>query len=363
MINERLLEIFLQLVKIEGLSNSEKSVASYITYFLKNLGLSPYEDNSKEITKGNTGNIICKIGSGGSFVLVTHMDTARSTKDVNPQIRKDRISSDGTTVLGVDNRAGIAVILYTIEKVKKEKIHIKDFTAAFVTNEETTLDGSRNVNLDENIKMGFIFDSHLRPGYFINGSCGAADFFIRVIGKASHSGIAPEKGIDAISIASKAIAATKLGRLDEESTANIGTIQGGIAANVVPDEIVLEGEVRSINLSKVKKKLEEIKNKFNEFAHAVGGDIKFECRWDFMPYKIDPEMEVYKRIEEVLRKVGLSPEAKISWGGSDANSLNERGIHSVNIGIGAQNPHSNDEFILFEDLQKSHEIALELIKK
>lgn len=362
MTNSRLTEVFLELVKIEGLSGSEKNAANYIISFLKGLGFSAYEDNSNKAAFGDTGNIICKIGTGGSFVMLSHMDTARTTRGVRPIVHADRITSDGTTILGADNRAGIASILCALEKAIKDKIRLKDFTIAFTTNEETTLSGSKNIELDSRIKMGFVFDSHLRPGNFICESCGAAGFNIRVIGRASHSGLAPEKGIDSISIASKAIADIKLGRLDEESTANIGTIKGGSAVNVVAEETIVEGEVRSMDLKKVQKKLDEIKAKFEKSALKAKGRIEFIYEWDFMPYKISPEAEVYRAAVEVIQSAGLSPRANISWGGSDANSLNERGIECVNLGIGAENPHANDEYILLEDLQKSSEIALELMK-
>ena len=202
--------------------------------------------------------------------------------------------------------------------------------------------------------MGFIFDSHLRPGNFICESCGDAGFKLKIKGKSSHSGIAPEKGINSIKIACNAIAEIALGRINHDTTANIGMINGGTAVNVVPELTELEGEVRSNNLENVMSKLAEIRSIFEIHSKRIGGEIDFKYNWDFKPYK---------RIFKTLVKVGLEPKPTSSWGGSDANSLNEKLIESVNIGIGAENPHSNDEFILLDDLQKSSEIVLELIKK
>ena len=118
-----------------------------------------------------------------------------------------------------------------------------------------------------------------------------------------------------------------------------------------------------MNPNKVINRLEKIKNTFDYYADALGGKVDFSYQWDFKPYKIFPQSDVYNKITEVLSKVGLQPTPNVSWGGSDANSLNEKGIQCINLGIGAENPHSNDEFILLEDLLKSSEIAMELMKK
>lgn len=363
MMPQRLLEIFYTLIKIDSLSSYEKNVADYIMPFLTSLGLEPYSDFSNRITGSNIGNVLCKVGNGGNIVLLSHMDTARSTVGVNPIIKDDKITSDGTTVLGVDNRVGIASLLFAIEKHQLNKTPLKDFTLAFTTQEETTLAGSLNLELDENVKCGVIFDSHHRPGNFISESTGSKGFKIKVIGKAAHSGLAPERGIDSIKIASNAISQIEFGRIDPKTTANIGLINGGTATNVVPEETHIEGEVRSFIYENIDNKLNEVKKTFEITAATMSGKIEFESFWNFYPYKILPDSLIYKIVETALENVGLNPTPCTSQGGSDANSLNGRGIECINIGIGAQNPHSNDEFILLKDFAKTAEIALELMKK
>ncbi|MCE1189588.1 MAG: M20/M25/M40 family metallo-hydrolase [Ignavibacteria bacterium] len=359
--NSRLLDIFCEVIKINALSGSERPVADYIKNFLENLNLHPYEDASADRTKSNCGNVLCPIGNGGDFMILSHMDTARPTEKVRPKLLADRITSDGTTVLGVDNRAGIACILYAVEKAIFEKSPLKDFTICFTTQEETTLAGGLNLELHPNIKMGFIFDSHLRPGNFIRESVGSLDFHILVNGKSAHSGLAPEKGIDAIKIAGNAISKLSLGRIDEETTANIGVISGGTAVNVVPELTELKGEIRSLNPEKIQAKADEIQKYFYTAAEELHGNVSITFDWGFKPYTLTPDMPVYKRVFEAILKSGLSPVPNESWGGSDANSLNARGIPSVNLGIGAANPHSNDEYILYEDLHKTSNIIMELI--
>jgi tripeptide aminopeptidase len=363
MIDKRLLEIFLELVKIDGLSGEEKNVAEYIIDFLKKLNLSPYQDNINNRSTKSTGNVLCKIGDGGNFVLLSHMDTARPTKNIKVIVHDDRITSDHNTILGADNRAGIASILYSIEKLILQNKKIKDHTIALTVCEETTMEGSINLKLDPQIKMGFVFDSSYRPGNFVFTTPGLVNFKVKVIGKASHSGIAPEKGVNSIKIAGKAISMIDLGKIDMDSTANIGIINGGTAVNVVPEDTFLQGEARSMKLSRVEEIIGDIRSKFEKAASEYNGRIEFESSWDFKPYKLLPEDEVFRKICTSIKNVGLNPNPVISFGGSDANSLNEKGIPSVDIGIGAQNPHSNEEFILLEDLEKSAEIAMNLIKQ
>lgn len=361
--NKRLINLFLEVAKINALSGNEKPLADYIKAFLSRYGYQVNEDDSRNATNSNTGNLICKIGTGGNFLLLSHMDTARPTENVKPIILEDRITSSGDTVLGVDNRAGVSVLLYTLEKIALEKIPVKDFTVAFTTCEETTLFGSKNLGVNGEIKHGFILDSGYRPGNFIYSACGAIGLTIKIIGKASHSGISPEKGINSMQAAAKAISKLPLGRIDEETTMNIGLLKSGSAVNVIPELTELEGEVRSFNLQKAEKYFNQLVEIFKEETEKVGAKIEINYFWDFMPYTIPEDAFVFKEITRVLKKVGLQPAPKISLGGSDANSLNGRGIESVNLGIGAQNPHSNDEFIYIEDLIKSAEIALELVKK
>ena len=361
--NTRLIDIFLQAASINALSQNEKSVADFIRSFLIDNSFNISEDDSKSLSGSNTGNIIIRVGDGGNFVLLSHMDTARPTLKMRPVFQDGKITSAGDTVLGVDNRLGIAVLLYTLEQIHKEKIPVKDFTVAFTTCEETTLLGSKNLKLGTHINRGFVFDSSFRPGNFINSACGSKGFKVKIKGRASHSGIAPEKGINAIAAAANALHRIKQGRIDDDTTLNIGKINGGSAVNVVPEEVCLEGEVRSFNPSRVAELITEVSNIFSAETTKLNAEIEFESNWDFKPYTVGSSNLVHKEITEVLKRTGLTPEPRISLGGSDANSLNELGISAVNLGIGAQNPHSNDEFVLIEDLNKSAEIAMELVKK
>ena len=358
---DRLIKIFLDLAQIDGVCEQEKEVANYIVCFLNNLGLSPYEDNVKKYSGGNSGNIVCPIGTGGDRVLLSHMDTARSTKNMSYTIQNGIIRSDGTTVLGVDNRAGIAILLYAVEFAFQNKLSLRDSTLVFTICEETTMAGSRYLSLNNGIKMGFVFDSAFSPGNFIHGTCGIVNFTVTVNGKASHSGLNPEKGINAIQIAAKALSRISVGRVDEQTIINIGTIQGGNGTNVVPDKTQVRGEIRSMNMQAVEDRLSIINKSFEIEAETAGGSIDMEYDWGFKPFFVGENQPTYREAVRALEKVQISVHPVIAWSGSDANYLNQKNIPSINFGIGARNPHSNDEYIKINDLVKSTEIALQLI--
>ena len=362
-IAQRLLEIFTTITKIDGTSGQERDVADYIKNFLTKVGFEIYEDQAGSRIGGNSGNLICKIGTGGDYVLLSHMDTARPTKNLEHKIEDDRISSKGGTILGADNRAGIASILFNLERAHNQRIPLKDFTVVFTISEENNLEGSKALQLDEKISSGFIIDSSLRPGKFIYSTYGATGLDITIKGKAAHSGLQPEDGISSIQVASRAIADLKLGRIDGDTTANLGKINGGSAINVIPEVTNIVGEIRGLTKEKVEETANHFKKQFEKSCNAAGAQLDFKYHWDFEPYKIDPDSRVYRELVGIYHRLGLDPEPVVSAGGSDANSLNAKGIEALNIGIGAQNPHSNDEFILFKDLNTTADIIYELIRK
>jgi tripeptide aminopeptidase len=368
-IDPRLIEIFCEVTVVPGLSAEERLVADYVHAFLRRCGLESHEDSSHALWNGTAGNVLCTVGANtqasGTFLMSAHMDTPRPTKDTRVVIDHEKITSDGTTALGVDNRVGVALLLYALEqathRVRTGTHRMNNATVMFTTCEETTLGGSMNVPLADTLQMGFVFDSSLRPGNFVRQSCGAIAFTARILGKAAHSGIAPEKGIHAIAAAALAVSRLQLGRRDETTTVNVGTIHGGEGVNVVPALAVVEGEIRSMNPAMIEALSKEIEAVFAAACAELGAELEFEARWDFVPYTIAPSEPVFERIAAAISSAGLTPAPQISWGGSDANSFNARGVRSVNIGIGAQNPHANSEFILLEDLQHAATIALALL--
>ncbi len=363
MANTRLVELFLELAKLDGLSGKEAPVAAFAVSFLKELDLPARQDGAAAVSGSDTGNVVCPVGGGGDFVLLAHMDTARSTASTRQVVADGRITSDGKGQLGADNRAGMAAILCAVERAVNSGQPLKPFTIAFTTQEETSMAGGLNLGLPPGVRCGFVFDSSLDPGEYAIASPGAAIFSARVAGKPSHAGIAPEKGVCAIRIAARAISALEFGRHDEETTSNIGTITGGEATNVVPGSALVRGEVRSLDIARVPPILDRIKAGFEKAAADAGGGVQFDWAWDFKPYRHAPDSEVCRLAAAALCAAGLEPAPVPSHGGSDANSLNAKGVATVNFGIGARNPHADDEYILLDHLEKATEVVWQLIKK
>jgi tripeptide aminopeptidase len=363
-----LVDLFSELAKINAVSYKERALADYIKKRLKSSGCSVIEDKTGETTEGNCGNLIClpkktqenakKIG------LLSHMDTISPTEGLKLVIDSKRIRSDGATIAGIDNRAGVAVLIYLLEEISKRSLSHKDFAAIFTVAEELDLGGAENLDFEKfGIEMAVAFDCSKRPGYFISSCAGCCEFEAKFHGKSSHAGTAPEKGINSIVIAGKAISSTKFGRLGRTTTSNIGKILGGTKTNVVPEETIVQGEVRAKSLNDIQKRLKIIREAFKKAAERMSGKLEFETTLSFAPFDILPKSTVYQHVDKAIRNVNIQPKPIFYTGGSDANPLNHRGLPTINIGIGAQNPHSNEETILIEDFIKDVQIAYELIKE
>jgi tripeptide aminopeptidase len=360
-----LINLFLEAVAIDAVSLHEEPVGRFVREKLSGLPVRIVSDGTGQIVGGETGNIICIPPSFDpsrpAIALLAHMDTPRSTAKVRPVLSDSRITSDGTTPLGVDNRAGLSVLLYVLaEHVRRKRTG--NFVVVFTIAEEIGMYGSKHVDLQPyNVDMCFVFDCSKRPGTFIQSAVGSSLYTAVFHGKSSHAGVAPEKGVNAIQIAARALGELRIGRLSPTMTANIGLITGGEATNVVPESCMIEGEVREFDKSRIDEYLASTEERFSRIAGECGGSLTFHSQVDFAPFVLDPGSDAFRVTLETLKSIGLTPDPIQYLGGSDANMLNAKGIPAVNLGIGAQNPHGNDEFILLEDLAKAAEIAEALI--
>lgn len=355
-----LIETFLHFAAIDGTSGRERPVADAVRAALEPLGMTVEEDDADRVTGGNCGNLIARAGDGGRLALLAHLDTARSTSGLMPVLHADRITSDGSTVLGVDDRAGVAMLVQTATELLRAGGKW-NFTLGFTVCEETSLGGAQQIAFDPRIEGAVLFDSSFRPGTYIRGSYGCARITAQIHGRAAHSGLSPELGVNAIAIAGLAIAGLPLGRIDQETTANVGLIRGGTALNVVPAEAVVDCEIRSVHTERIEQLASIFRQQFEAAAASAGGSVQITQGWEFRPYLIDEQGPLLTRLRTALQAVGLEPTGRISAGGSDANVLNARGLAAINIGTGAQNPHGDDEFILLQDLADGAAIARALL--
>jgi tripeptide aminopeptidase len=364
--NDELVSLFLRLAPIEGLPHAERAVADEVTQILRKGGIRVVEDGAAALVKGNTGNLFCFPPSfderAPAIVLEAHLDTVQSTARLKAIVSDDRISSDGTTILGADNRMGLSILVDLLLNVAKSGGKCRNFFVLFTVCEETGLCGAAAVDLSAHkIDAVYVFDCSKRPGIYIREAVGLHAFTAEFIGKAAHAGVAPEDGISAIAMAASAISKVPLGRVDAETTANIGKIRGGEAVNIVPDKVVIEGEVRSFSREGIKSQLDLMKRAFRESA----GDesrLVFTSVSEFEPYIHAQDATAVVHLKRALSAAGLTPQPIRYMGGSDANIYNAKGIPAVNVGIGAQKPHSTDEFFLLEDLDSASAIARELVR-
>lgn len=358
---ENLVATFLELVKINGTSGEERAVTDYLTEFCTRRKLDFTLDPLPVSSFSNTGNFTVKTGNGGNLIFLAHMDTARPTAGIKPQKNGNRISSDGSTILGADNRAGMAILLHVLENMLQNE-SVPDITMVFTVCEETSMAGSRNLALPDNLEMGFVVDSSYRPGNFVTATFGALHFEIEVLGKASHAALAPDQGINSIMAASQALAKLHSGRINDDLVVNFATVTGGTATNVVPVKTRITGEIRARYQNLAEEHWKLIESTFNSTIESFGTRVNCSFEWTFKPFTIDHTEKVYQVVESAIISEGLTPNPLLIPGGSDANSLNLRGVPSINLGIGAQNPHSTDEFILIDDLVNSARIVSRIIK-
>lgn len=368
MISENeLLSLFLRLAPIEGVSRYERRIADEVIAILRADGIRVIEDGAATRVRGNAGNLLCFPPAfdqtAPGILLEAHLDTVRSTEQLKAIVKEDRVTSDGTTILGADNRMGLSILVHLLLHSLRTGEPHKNYLVAFTVCEETGLDGADALDLSPyHVSSAYVFDCSRRPGTYIRESVGLHTFVAEFIGKASHAGVAPEEGVSAIGMAAAGISRLQLGQVDPDTTVNIGKIRGGTAVNIVPDRVSIEGEVRSFFHERIRKELESLRRTLEENS-GPSGHLEFSSASNFDPYVHRSESPAIVSLEEAIRAAGLELQPIRYMGGSDANVFNAKGLPAVNIGIGAQKPHSVDEFFLLEDLQKSFEVAHQLIQQ
>lgn len=367
MVNQdRVVNEFIELIKIDSHSGKEGEVAKVLVKKLEELGLEVTIDDAGKKAGGETGNVIAKLKgtkNGPTILFSSHMDTVTPGEGIKPIIKDGVIHSDGTTVLGSDDKAGIAAILEGIKYIKENNIEHSDVEIVFSIWEEGGLFGAKYLDTSKvSAKYGFVLDSGGSPGEIIIQGPAQDKVNAKIIGIPAHAGVAPEEGVSAIMIAAKAIDNMKLLRIDEETTANIGTISGGQATNIVAPEVLIKAEARSINEEKLNAQTAHMVEMFEKAAKDLGGKVEMDVERMYPAFNIDPNEDVVQKIVEVFNRIGIKGYTTSTGGGSDTNILNGYGIKAVNLGIGMKKPHTLEEYIKIQDLVDSAKMVVELIK-
>lgn len=366
MISEKILERFLNLLRISSPSRNERECADYIKKILEELEIEYYEDNVGEKIGGNTGNIIVYLKGKReeTYLFSAHMDTVKPCENIIPIIDNGIIKSKGESILGGDDKIGVLAILELLRTIKEdEDTEYPSIVAVFTVAEEIGLLGSREIDLSKyNITCGFVLDSSGEPGKVIVKAPYATRGDIVVYGKGAHAGIAPEKGINALVVASHAIVEMKLGRVDEETTSNIGFVAGGEASNIVLPKITMRYEARSISKDKLENLILDTRDILDRVTKRYGVTYNDTIKLEYPGYEIKDSSKVVKLVERSCEKLDIDCNLSSSGGGSDTNIYNSMGIESVNLGVGMSDVHTTEEYVRLEDIEKIIKIIVGIVK-
>jgi len=375
-INEkRMVQLFCDLAKITSLSGKEGAIARRLSILLKFMGAEVRVDDAGRKIGGETGNLIARFpgtAPAEPFLLSAHMDTVGPAADVRPQVHKDRVTSDGTTILGADCKAGIAVILEVIRTLDDNKIPRPPLEVVFTISEEMALLGAKYLDHGSlRARYGLIFDNEQGIENVITSAPAADKLDIKVYGAAAHSGVAPEKGISAIKVVSSAIAGMKLGRIDSETTANIGFISGGSAINIVPPLVELSGEARSHDPAKLRRQTRHMEDCLKRAVKKIkvrdGGKLitpryEFSLEQKFPNLRIDKTNPVLPLIAAAMLEEGLKIKPSASGGGTDSNILYGHGIKAPVLSTGMRDVHTTHEYLDLKDFFACARLTLRILE-
>ncbi len=367
MINqERIVERFLKYVQIDSETRNEKEFADMLVAEMKELGLEVLRDNAGTPVGSNTDNIIARLKGTTdqpSIMFSSHMDTVTPGNGVKPVIENGVIKTDGTTVLGGDDKAGIAAIMEAFQFLIESDLKHGDVEAVITIAEEGGLNGSKNLDYSlVQSKLGFVLDSGGKTGEVIVQGPAQDKIDVTISGKPAHAGVEPQKGISAIMVASEAISKMNLLRIDEETTANIGVIEGGQVTNIVCPEVKIKAEARSLSNEKLDAQSAHMAKCFEDAAEKFGAKATVEIERAYCAFLVDADDAIVEMIKKAMDAVGAETYLTASGGGSDTNIYNGNGIKAINLGIGMQKVHTLEEFIEISDLVKSAELVVEIIK-
>lgn len=353
--SEKMIQQFMEMVKIDSESGNEEEYINYLVGQFKELGA--------DVKKDSYGNLLAKLPAKGCegkepILLSCHADTVKPGVGIEPLLQDGVIRSKGDTILGADDKAGIAEML---EALRIAEIH-PPIEVAISRQEEVGLLGVKNLDFQSiTAKKGFLLDNDTLETIVIGGpSYFAID--VEIKGRAAHAGMEPEKGINAILAAAKAISALELGRLDDETTANVGVINGGLIRNGVPDFASFQAECRSLTHDKARQLADKMKKTINDQVVSVNASARVTVNNLCQAVSIPEDAWTVEVSKKALKKIGIEATTVFITGFTDASIYNNMGIEMAVIGIGAQLEHSCDEHIYTADMEKALVMLLEIFR-
>ena len=353
----RIVDEFIKLASFDSETGNEDKIGDYLFRLLL--------ENGFEVERDSIGNIYGLLKGDPDIepiLFSSHMDTVSPGKNKKVIIHDDgKITSDESTVLGADDISGLVSIIETIRVIKEDGLTHGDIEVLFSVQEESFCSGTKDFDFSKiKAKQAYVLD--------LSGSIGGAalsapsilTFTETVYGKSAHSGFDPESGIHAIHLAAKAIANIKNGHIDETTTVNIGLINGGIAPNIVPDKVVITGEIRSLSHEKALEQAKLIEETFLKAVEGTKARVTHEVKVNFKAYNTEEYSKTVKRFVRACNRVGVNADLQTTFGGSDNNRLTEHGIEGIVIACGMNNVHTTKEYTSVVDLTLSAEVTLAL---
>jgi len=376
--NERLAQVFTAMCTIDSPSGEEANLAQ----FLKNLFMQEFpearilEDKSAKETGSNSNNLVIQFPGellGEPIFFNCHLDTVEPARGIQVVRNGSRFSSAGDTILGGDDKAGIAILIESIRAIKEAHLPHLPFDLVFTTCEEVGLRGAKALDISLlRAKEGYALDSS-GVDLLITGAPAANHFHFTITGAAAHAGLHPERGINAIQLAAQCLAGLSLGRLDEESTANIGRITGGTATNIIPESVLVEGEVRSHSQEKLAAFSQQIKETVQstidnwspspgaQLGAGVRPRLDFHLAQEYPSMHIDRNATILQRVDSAAARLQREIRYERAGGGSDANIFNAKGLQTAIIGIGMDHVHSTEESIDLQDMYRTAELIVDML--
>jgi len=345
-INEkRVIDTFLELVRIDSPSKQEASIGQHLAAALAALG--------GQVERDAVGNVLGRFaGQGEPIILNAHMDTVGQDTGIKPVIKDGVIYSDGTTILGGDDKSGVAVILEVLRMLQDVPAAERPaLEVLFTVSEEIGLVGARHFDTAKLAgRRGVVLDEGGPIGSLVVAAPFQDNHEIRVTGKSSHAGAEPEKGVSAIEVAAAAIHLMPLGRIDPETTANVGIIKGGTATNIVTASLYAKSEARSLDEEKLAAQTEKMRQAWQCAAAMRGARVDVQVTREYNGYHFSADHPWIAYLAERMTAAGFEPRLEKSGGGSDANIFNSEGLTMVVISTGMTAVHTSREHIAVRDI-------------
>jgi tripeptide aminopeptidase len=352
----RLLATFIDLVRIDSPSGLEAALAGHCAAELEKMGFSVRFDASAVLTGSNTGNLIAELPGTApgapALLLSAHLDCVEPCRGVEPVVIDGIISSAGDTVLGADDKAGIAAIFEGVQRTIESGSVRGDIRVVLTVAEERGLKGAKALDPeDASADLCLVLDADGEPGGIVVGAPTHYTFVADFAGAAAHAGVAPERGRSALLMASRAVASMELGRLDPQTTANVGTIEGGTATNVVPARVTLTGECRSLDARRVDEVRLAMDSAMKDAAAALGGTVDVRWTKEYEAFHTPEGSPAISVMRGACMDAGVTPHLFTTGGGSDGSIFAERGTPTLVLACGMDSVHSTDERIRIADLE------------